>query len=130
MLWYLGAVKDQAPLGVGLVEGVVFASRYRVLRRLGAGAMGAVYEVLHVQTERPCALKVMHPHILDRQDLRERFELEAKVAARVAGDGVVDVFDAGVDEASASPFLVMELLRGEDLSRRLKRLGGFSPAEV
>ncbi|WP_437288534.1 protein kinase domain-containing protein [Sorangium sp. So ce406] len=123
-------MEEQAPLGLGLVEGIVFAGRYRVLRRLGAGGMGAVYEALHAQTDRRCALKVMHAHIAERQDLRERFALEARVAARVGGGGVVDVLDAGVDEATGAPFLVMELLRGEDLSQRLKRLGRLSPDEA
>ncbi|WP_438026831.1 protein kinase domain-containing protein [Sorangium sp. So ce233] len=123
-------MEEQAPLGLGLVEGIVFAGRYRVLRRLGAGGMGAVYEALHAQTDRRCALKVMHAHIAERQDLRERFALEARLAARVGGGGVVDVLDAGVDEATGAPFLVMELLRGEDLSQRLKRLGRLSPDEA
>ncbi|WP_433932930.1 protein kinase [Sorangium cellulosum] len=123
-------MEEQAPLGLGLVEGIVFAGRYRVLRRLGAGGMGAVYEALHAQTDRRCALKVMHAHIAERQDLRDRFALEARVAARVGGGGVVDVLDAGVDEATGAPFLVMELLRGEDLSQRLKRLGRLSPDEA
>ncbi|WP_437958538.1 serine/threonine-protein kinase [Sorangium sp. So ce119] len=123
-------MEEQAPLGLGLVEGIVFAGRYRVLRRLGAGGMGAVYEALHAQTDRRCALKVMHAHIAERQDLRERFALEARLAARVGGGGVVDVLDAGVDEATGAPFLVMELLRGEDLSQRLQRLGRLSPDEA
>ncbi|MGK3989661.1 serine/threonine-protein kinase [Sorangium sp. So ce136] len=123
-------MQEPSPPGLGLVEGIVFAGRYRVLRRLGAGGMGAVYEALHAQTDRRCALKVMHPHIAERQDLRERFALEARVAARVGGDGVVDVLDAGVDEATGAPFLVMELLRGEDLSQRLRRLGQLSPVEA
>ncbi|WP_437928180.1 serine/threonine-protein kinase [Sorangium sp. So ce291] len=123
-------MQEPSPPGPGLVEGIVFAGRYRVLRRLGAGGMGAVYEALHAQTDRRCALKVMHPHIAERQDLRERFALEARVAARVGGGGVVDVLDAGVDEATGAPFLVMELLRGEDLSQRLRRLGKLSPDEA
>ncbi|HTN92294.1 MAG TPA: protein kinase, partial [Sorangium sp.] len=123
-------MQEPSPPGLGLVEGIVFAGRYRVLRRLGAGGMGAVYEALHAQTDRRCALKVMHPHIAERQDLRDRFALEARVAARVGGGGVVDVLNAGVDEATGAPFLVMELLRGEDMSQRLRRLGQLSPGEA
>ncbi len=88
--------------------------------------MGEVYEVVHLETERRRALKVMHAHVLqgeDSADLRERFMREAKVAGYVESEFIVDVFDAGVDEATGLPFLVMELLRGEELGKRVKRLG-------
>ncbi len=106
-----------------LEDGAVFASRYRVVRCLARGGMGAVYEVVHIGTNRRRALKVMHSHILHSEELRERFSREAQVAAEVESDYIVDVFDAGIDEATEMPFLCMELLRGEELSRRLKRLG-------
>ncbi|WP_437800770.1 serine/threonine-protein kinase [Sorangium sp. So ce693] len=108
----------------------VVASRYRVLRRLAAGAMGAVYEVIDLQTERRRALKVMHAHTVERADLRERFALEARVSGQVDSPALVDVVDAGVDDATGTPFLVMELLRGETLSERIARVGGHAPAEV
>jgi serine/threonine protein kinase len=114
----------------GVEEGAVFAGRYRVIRRIGAGAMGAVYEAVHLPTERRRALKILHAHLAEREGLRTRFELEARVAARVDSEFIVDVFDAGVDEATGTPFLAMELLRGEDLSRRLKRLGRLPAEEV
>jgi serine/threonine-protein kinase len=92
--------------------------------------MGAVYEVVHLETNRRRALKVMLPHVLHSQELRERFQLEAKVAADIESEFIVDVFDAGYDEATKMPYLVMELLRGEELGKRLKRLGRLAPAEV
>ena len=113
-----------------LQDGALFAGRYRILRRIAIGGMGAVYEVLHLETERRRALKVMLPHILQSEDLRERFKREAKVAAHIDSEFIVEVFDAGVDEATQMPFLVMELLRGEELGKRLKRLGAFPPADV
>ncbi|WP_394821023.1 protein kinase domain-containing protein [Pendulispora albinea] len=117
-------------MSLGLQRGSLFAGRYRIVRRLGSGAMGSVYEVVHLQTERPCALKIMHAHIVEREEMRERFKMEAKVAARVGSEYIVDVLDAGVDETSGIPFFVMERLRGEDLSRRLKRVGRLGPAEA
>ncbi|WP_437617174.1 protein kinase [Sorangium sp. So ce834] len=114
----------------GLNEGAIFAGRYQVVRRIASGAMGAVYEVIHIETTRRRALKVMLPHIVDDLHLRERFKLEARAAAHIESDFIVDVFDAGFDDATGMPFLVMELLRGEDLGRRLKRVGRFQPAEV
>jgi serine/threonine-protein kinase len=114
----------------GLSPGTIFAGRYRVVRPIAAGGMGAVYEVIHLETERRRALKVMHPHILQADDLRERFQREAKVAANIESEHIVDVFDAGFDAETNMPFLVMELLRGEELGRRLKRLGRLGPGEV
>src|SRR5580704_5559526 len=108
-------------MGSGLAVGTLFASRYRVVRRIATGGMGAVYEVIHLETERRRALKVMLPHILESEELRERFQREAKVAAHVESEFIVDVFDAGFDEETQMPFLVMELLRGEELSKRVKR---------
>ena len=113
-----------------LADGTVFAGRYRVVRCIAAGGMGAVYEVLHLETERRRALKVMLPHVLGSAELRERFKREAKIAAGIESEHIIEVFDAGLDEATEMPFLVMELLRGEDLSKRLKRTGRFPPNEV
>jgi serine/threonine-protein kinase len=113
-----------------LQNGAIFAGRYRVIRCIAAGGMGAVYEVLHLETERRRALKVMLPHVLQSEDLRQRFKQEAKVAAHIDSEYIVEVFDAGLDEATGMPFLVMELLRGEELGKRLKRLGRFAPADV
>jgi serine/threonine-protein kinase len=116
-----------------LTIGTIFAERYRVERCLAQGGMGEVYEVTHLETQRRRALKIMHAHVLlgdDSAELRERFRREARVAAQVESEFIVDVFDAGIDEATGQPFLVMELLRGEELGVRLKRLGRIAPDEA
>jgi eukaryotic-like serine/threonine-protein kinase len=113
-----------------LEQGAIFAGRYRVLRRIATGGMGAIYEVLHLETARRRALKIMLPSVLYNQDLRERFIREAKVGAQVDSDFIVDVVDAGIDGETESPFLVMELLRGEDLGKRLERLGRLDPSDA
>lgn len=110
--------------------GSIFASRYRVARRIAMGGMGAVYEVTHTATERRFALKVMLPEFAQEIGLRERFQHEARVAARVESEYIVDVVDAGLDESSGTLFLVMELLRGEELGARVRRLGRITPSEV
>lgn len=112
-----------------LYPGSVFAQRYRVVSELASGSMGMLYRVEHIETGRPCALKVMLPGTSRTGDLRQRFEAEAKAAAAVQSEYVVQVFDAGVDPASDTPFFVMELLVGEDLERRLKR-GPVDAAET
>ncbi|MBK8252745.1 MAG: protein kinase [Polyangiaceae bacterium] len=113
-----------------LTPGAVFANRYRVEACIAQGGMGAVYRVTHTETSRSHALKVMHPHILASEELRERFRKEARVAANVQSEHIVDVLDAGVDAASDMPYLVMELLQGEELGRLLEKRGRFSPEEV
>ncbi len=107
----------------------VFAGRYKIGRRLGSGAMGAVYEALDLATQRKRALKIMHGHLLERPDLRERFALEARITAPIRCPFIVDVLDAGVDEIG-TPYLTMELLHGEDMSRLLRRKGPLSPTEA
>jgi eukaryotic-like serine/threonine-protein kinase len=113
-----------------LDAGAVFASRYRVIRCLARGGMGAVYEVVHLDTNRRRALKVMSAHILHSEDLRQRFYREARIAAGIDSEFIVDVFDTGVDGATGMPFLCMELLRGEELSRRIRRLGRLPFPEI
>ncbi|MGK4005737.1 protein kinase [Sorangium sp. So ce1036] len=113
-----------------LAEGTVFAHRYRVVRLLAVGAMGSVYEAVHVETNRRRALKIMHPHLFQSDEMRERFKREAQITAGIESEYIVDVFDAGIDEATRTPFLVMELLRGEELGQRLKRAGRLPGTEV
>ncbi|WP_437275393.1 protein kinase [Sorangium sp. So ce375] len=115
---------------IALAEGTVFARRYRVVRLIAAGAMGAVHEVVHLETERHRALKVMHPHLFQSEEMRRRFKAEACITAKIESEHIVDVFDAGIDEATGVPFLVMELLRGEELGERIKRAGRLPPAEA
>src|SRR6187402_1686067 len=115
---------------VDLAAGAEFAGRYRIVRRLASGGMGTVYEVVHLETERRRALKVMQSDLFQNAALRERFRNEARVTAQVRSDSLVDVFDAGVDAATGMPFLVMELLIGEDLGRRVERLGPLPVEDV
>ncbi|WP_438003999.1 protein kinase [Sorangium sp. So ce321] len=117
-------------MSFALAEGAVFAGRYRLGRVIGVGGMGAVYEAVHLETNRRRALKLMHPTLFESPNLRERFQREAKIAADVESEFIVEVFDAGIDEQTRMPFLVMELLRGEDLDHRIERLGRLSALEV
>lgn len=85
--------------------------------------MGAIFEAEHLATERRVALKLLFPHIMSIASARQKFELEAKVSARVNSRFIVEVLDAGFDEASKSPFLVMELLDGQTLAARIREHG-------
>jgi len=130
--WELAAVPLWYGTHVALepAAGAIFAGRYRLIRRLASGAMGVVYEAQHIATDRRCALKVMLAHMAPRPELRKRFELEARVTAHIDSPFLVEVFDAGVDDSTGMPFLVMELLRGEELGQCLRRVGRFSAEET
>ncbi|HEU4408832.1 MAG TPA: protein kinase [Polyangiaceae bacterium] len=108
----------------------LFHGRYRVIRRLKAGGVGAVYEVVDEITGRRRALKIMLPAALESADLRARFAREARITGDVESDHIVQVFDAGVEAGSGAPFLVMELLRGEELGALCARRGPLPPAEA
>ncbi|MCC6649472.1 MAG: protein kinase [Polyangiaceae bacterium] len=101
--------------------GDTFAGRYRIDGEVGAGGMGAVYAVTHLATKRKGALKVI---LGDRHDATavRRFGREAELAGQLDTRHVVSVFDAGATP-EGTPFLVMELLRGEDLSKLVARRG-------
>jgi serine/threonine-protein kinase len=119
-----------APGFVMLQEGAVFRGRYRVVRAIKAGGMGAVYEAADATTGARRALKVMLPGAIEDPGLRARFALEARITGDVESDHIVRVFDAGIDEATETPFLVMELLQGEDLGQKLKQGGPLPPEEA
>src|ERR1700753_1754267 len=93
----------------------VFARRYRIEQFLAEGGMGAVFVGEHTATEQRVAVKVLWPHVLSSRDAVEKFQLDARVAGRGASDHIVRVIDAGYDDDSRMPFLVMELLQGKTL---------------
>ncbi len=113
-----------------LSAGQIFHGRYEIVRCLKAGGMGAVYECIHLKTRKHRALKVMLPQILADASMRDRSELEARVTADIESEHIVETFDAGIDDATGAPFLVMELLRGEDLRSILKKRGALPVSET
>jgi eukaryotic-like serine/threonine-protein kinase len=113
-----------------LPESGIFHGRYQIVRCIKAGGMGAIYEVIHLETRRRRALKIMLPGILANREMRARFKLEATVAADIESEHIVETFDAGVDDESGAPFLVMELLRGSDLGSLTDRGEKLSATDV
>lgn len=120
----------RGPIASPLPPGSDLARRFDVVRRIGAGGMGAVFEVIERATSEPRALKLLLPALLTSDEARRRFAREARAAARIDSAHVVQVLDAGVDEPSSTPYLVMELLRGEDLATLVARRGPLPPAEA
>jgi serine/threonine-protein kinase len=112
-----------------LPEGTIVAQRLQVVRVLGEGGMGAVYEVEHLLTKHRRALKLLHPELASVAGVVERFLREASAAGRIGNAHIVETFDAGTTEDSA-PYLVMEMLEGYSLSSYLERRGRLEPAEA
>ena len=108
----------------------VFHGRYKIEHEIGRGGMGVVYAVRDANTHRRRALKVMLPALVSDDTLRRRFAREATVAAEVHSDHIADVIDAGVDEATATPFIAPELLKGDDLGAILRERGPLPHGDV
>ena len=100
-------------------------TRYRVVRELGRGAMGVVYEAQHVDIGRIVALKVLPKERCDSAELEGRFRTEARTIARLRHDNLVALYDFGVS-SDARPYYAMELLRGESIERYLEREGSMA----
>ena len=93
--------------------------RYRVTRKIGEGGMGIVYAAHDDRLDRPVAIKMVRPAALGDARTRQRFEREARAAARVSHPNICQLHE--LDEEGGQPFLVMELLDGEPLAARLQR---------
>jgi len=101
--------------------GALAGGKYKVLRLIGRGGMGSVYEAQNVAIGKRVALKFLRLGAGDPA-VRARFHREARAVSAVESAHIVQIFDTGETEAG-EPFLVMELLQGEDLATRLRRLG-------
>jgi serine/threonine protein kinase len=120
-------VSDARPSDVPEIIG----GRYRVLAELGRGNMGRVLKVAHVHTGETLAMKVLFVHRGSVAAIRERFGREARSLAQVRSEHVVRVVDADIaPELDSAPFIVTELLEGEDLARYLGRRGRLDASEV
>jgi serine/threonine protein kinase len=103
-------------------------SRYRIVRLLGAGAMGSVYEAVHLDLGKRVALKAVHPAVAEDPVLAARFLREGQAAARIRHPHVMDVTDTG--QFGETLFMVMEYLEGENLSTHLHRAGRLGLVEL
>jgi serine/threonine-protein kinase len=101
--------------------GTTIGGRYEVRRLLGEGGFSVVFEAVHTITGREVALKILHPHLTQSEQIAERFLMEARAMARIKHDGIVQVLDAGTDPDGAV-FIALELLDGESLEATLLRV--------
>ena len=97
---------------------------YTVLRRLGRGALGSVYEARHRRLDRTVALKLLHDAWLDDEDKRIRFRREARICARFQHDHLVPMLDAG--EEDGRPYCAMQLIPGRSLKQEIEA-GAMQP---
>jgi serine/threonine protein kinase len=97
----------------------VLAGRYKLELRMGAGGMGTIWRAEHLVLQAPVAVKLIDRDAVPDEDTVARFLREAKAAAALRSPHVVQIIDYGVD--GQLPFMVMELLEGENLAQRLKR---------
>ena len=96
------------------------SGKYRLLRLLGEGAAGIVWEAENVFVGRRVAVKILHPSVASQPEMQQRFLAEARLSAKLAHPNVVDVYDLGRTD-DGTPYIVMELLDGETLEKMLVR---------
>ena len=103
-------------------EGEILAGRYQLVRKLGEGGMGLVYEARHLLVGRHFAVKLLHRALAQNREAVLRFHREAQAAGALDCENVVAVTDFGSTD-DGSPYMVMELLKGETSRALLEREG-------
>ncbi len=107
----------------------VIGGKYQIVRQLGRGGMGVVYEALHIGTGRRVALKeIIGSDLAKERKLVERFHREARATGSIDTRHIAMVLDTGNDPDTGNPFLVMELLAGEDVQQLIDRVGPLGEA--
>lgn len=117
------------PIDAALAQqvGQTIAGRWTLRRLIGAGGMAAVYAA-DTPEGAAAAVKLLYPEMARRRDIRERFLREASVMARIVHPGMVSIYEQGQTPEQA--YLVMELLTGETVADRVRRMGRIEPHEV
>ena len=95
--------------------GKTAGGKYRLVRLLGSGGMGEVYEAQHSHIGRRFAIKFLHPLLAGNAEIVARFQREAQAAGSLENENIAAVVDAGAADDGA-PYLVMEYLEGQDLA--------------
>jgi len=111
-----------------LAPGSVLAGRYRILKVLGQGGMGAVYQARDQELDRVIALKVIRPELAGNPSILQRFKQELILARHVTHKNVVRIYDLG--ESEGTRFITMEYVEGDDLRTLLRKHGKFSPSQA
>jgi serine/threonine protein kinase len=120
------------PPGGDPLIGHVLSGRYRLLQKLGAGGMGAVYKAEHQLLHKTIALKILHPKLLENEESVRRFDREVKAASRFSHPGITQIFDAGEDAGPQGKlhYMVMEYVEGTDLEKIINQQGALELPRV
>jgi len=105
-------------------------STFDIVRVIGRGGMGVVLHAFDPSLSRDVAIKMLDPQLANNDVARQRFCREARSAAAVSHDNIVAVHQVNEDEKSGLPFIVMQLVNGESLEQRLRRVGHLSLSET
>src|SRR5262245_27258916 len=103
--------------------------KYEIVRVIGQGGMGTVYEALNTTINKRVAMKFVDAEVARNKDAAARFQREAEAASAVESAHIVEIFDSGTTD-DGTPYIVMELLRGEDLGHRIKRCSHLDVTEA
>jgi serine/threonine-protein kinase len=114
---------------MSLEPGQMIDGKYRIVKMIGEGGMGAVYLGENVRINRKVAIKVLHAAYTGNEEVMQRFEREAQAAGRIGNDHILEVLDIG-QLADGDHFIIMEFLEGEPLSGRIKSRGRLTPSEA
>lgn len=120
--------RDTNPRALGVSPGEVIGDRYEIVRLLGVGGTGAVFEARHKAIGRTVALKILLPELAASEMVPRRFLQEAQTANQVRHRNIVEVLDFGDDHGRL--YMVMELLRGESLSAFIRREAPVAPGTL
>jgi serine/threonine-protein kinase len=101
--------------------GFIIDGRYHVESVIAAGGMGVVYKARHRMIDKPVAIKILRPELVDNRDITERFLVEAQAASAIGSEHIVDVTDYG-ELPDGATYIVMEYLEGESLGKRIKNV--------
>jgi serine/threonine-protein kinase len=108
---------------------VALAGKYEIVRKVGEGGMGAVYEARHVKIGKRVAIKVLLEKYVQKADVVARLLQEARLASSIGHENIIDITDVG-ETADGRTFVVMEFLDGESLHALLIREGSLPPARA
>jgi serine/threonine protein kinase len=112
-----------------LIAGEVVGGHFKIVREIGRGAFGVVYEAQQLPLRRRVALKILRPEALESPDVVERFEREARLASSLDHPQAVRIYTCG-EHTGGLPYLAMEYLEGENLKSHLGKRGRLSEKEV
>jgi eukaryotic-like serine/threonine-protein kinase len=111
---------------MGQLVGSILDGKYELIKLLGEGGMGAVYEATHLLIGRRLAVKFLHVQYATNQEVITRFQREAQAASKIQHEHIIEVTDMGAT-ADKTPYIVMEYLEGRDIKALLGEVGPLPP---